>query len=133
MHLTLWAAQVALAVSFVWAAAMKLFQPIQLLATMWPWTGEVPVAVVKFTGIIDLLGALGLILPSLLAIKPKLTPIAALSIIALMISASIFHITRGEVSVVGVNIMFASVAVFVAWGRIKQVPIPAKRKQVSMP
>ena len=119
LHITLWIAQVLLAAVLIWAAGMKLFQPIEELAMMWPWTGQVSPALVKLTGIIDILGALGLILPSLLRIKPNLTPIAAIGVIALMVCASIFHIVRGEASAIGVNIFFAIVAAFIAWGRLK--------------
>lgn len=118
LHITLWIAQVLLAAVLIWAAGMKLFKPIEELAIMWPWTGQVAPALVKLTGIIDILGALGLILPSLLRIKPNLTPIAAIGVIALMVCASIFHIVRGEASLIGVNIFFAIVAAFIAWGRL---------------
>ncbi|HXD91934.1 MAG TPA: DoxX family protein [Bacteroidia bacterium] len=126
IHITLWVAQAVLASSLIWASMMKLFQPIEKLSAMWPWTGQVPMIVVKFTGIVDLLGALGLILPSLIRFKPKLTPIAAIGIIVLMICASIFHIVRGEASVIGVNIIFAIIAAFIAWGRFKKSPIESK-------
>ena len=119
LHITLWIAQVLLAAILIWAAGMKLFQPIEELAMMWPWTGQVSPALVKLTGIIDILGALGLILPSLLRIKPNLTPIAAIGVIALMVCASIFHIVRGEAAAIGVNIVFALVAGFIAWGRLR--------------
>jgi putative oxidoreductase len=72
---------------------------------------------VKLTGILDLLAGLGLVLPGLFRIQPKLTVYAAYGIIALMIAASIFHISRGEASLIGVNIFFLAVAAFVAWGR----------------
>ncbi len=126
IHITIWVAQVILAGSLIWAAWMKLFQSIEQLSAMWPWAGEVPDAFVKFTGIVDLLGAMGLILPSLLRIKPNLTPIAAICIIVLMICASVFHIVRGEVSNIGANIVFALIAAFIAWGRFKKAPIISK-------
>ena len=126
LHIALWIAQIVLAASLIWASSMKLLQPIKALATLWPWAGEVPVALVKFTGIVDLLGAFGLILPSLLRIKPQLTPLAAVGIIALMVCASIFHISRGEISQIGVNIVFALMAVFIAWGRLKRGSITPK-------
>ena len=80
----------------------------------------------KFTGIVEILGALGIILPATLRIQPKLTIFAAYGIIALMISASIFHISRGEASLIGMNIFLLLLAVFVAWGRWKKAPIQAK-------
>lgn len=126
LHVILWVVQIGLSVSLLWAAGMKLFQPPDKLATMWPWVGQVPVALVKFTGIVDLLGAMGLVLPALLRIRPQLTPLTAGCLILLMVCASIFHIMRGEASVIGVNIVFALLAVFVAWGRLTKAPIADK-------
>ncbi|WP_343634282.1 DoxX family protein [Fluviicola sp.] len=125
-NIFLWIAQILIATSLLWAAYAKLFQPIDQLETMWPWTGEVSPAFVKFTGVIDLLGALGVLLPALLRFKPVLTPIAAIGIVLLMISASIFHICRGEASQIGFNIVFGAIAAFVAYGRFKLAPIPSK-------
>jgi len=126
LNATLWIAQVLLAITLIWAASMKLFQPIEKLAVMWPWAGQVSPALVKFTGIVDLLGGLGLILPALLRINPKLTPIAALGIIALMLCAGIFHISRGEGAMIGPNVVFALIAGFIAWGRFRKAPIAPK-------
>jgi len=126
LHVALWAVQLLLAATLVWAGAMKLFQPTEKLSAMWPWTGEIPAAFVKLTGLVDLLGAVGLTLPSVLRIQPKLTPLAAIGVIALMVCASVFHIVRGEASVIGVNIVFAGMAAFVAWGRFRRVTIASK-------
>ena len=122
LNIILWVAQIILASSLIWASMLKLFQPFAQLAVMWPWVAQVPVALVKFTGIVDLSGALGLILPQLIRFKPKLTPITAICIFVLMICASIFHIRRGEASVIGVNIGFAIIAAFIAWGRFTKTP-----------
>ena len=102
MNVILWIAQVILAVSFIWSASMKLFQPVDKLVEMWPWTAD-HVILVKLTGVLDLLAGIGLVLPALLRIQPKLTIYAAYGTIALMIAASFFHITRGEVSQIGVS------------------------------
>jgi hypothetical protein len=115
----LWIAQVVLAASLIWAGVMKLFSPLEKLSAMWPWVAEVPLALVKFTGVVDVLAALGLILPALLRIRPKLTAITAMGVVALMVCAGIFHIIRGEAAVIGVNIVFAIIATFIAWGRLK--------------
>jgi len=125
MNIALWTAQIILSASFIWASAMKLFQQANKLAEMWPWTAE-HVSLVKLTGVLDFLVGIGLILPALLRIKPKLTIYAAYGTVVLMIAASIFHIARGEVSQIGANIFFAAFAVFIAWGREKKVPINAK-------
>ena len=122
MHILLWVLQVLLSATLIWAAFVKLFQPIEQLKVMWPWTGEVSPTVVKLMGIIDLLGALGLLLPSLFRFKPVLTPVAAIGIVLLMVSASVFHISRGETSQIGFNIVFGLLAAVVAYGRFK-IPI----------
>jgi len=118
MNITLWIAQVVLASGFIWAALMKLFQSAQKLNAMWPWTAHHPV-LVKLTGVLDLLAGLGLVLPMLLNIQPQLTVYTAYASIALMVVAGIFHVSRGEGSQTGINIFFALVAAFIAWGRLK--------------
>lgn len=117
IHIVLWIAQVVLAAFFIAGATMK-FQPIEMIAAMMPWTGQVPAWVVRLLGVLDLFGAIGLILPSLLRIKPHLTPWAAIGIMALMACAIIFHVSRGEASVIGVNIVIVLMAAFVVWGRL---------------
>ena len=126
MNVLLWIAQVLISTSLLWAACIKLFQPIEQLEIMWPWTGDVSSTFVRLTGAIDLLGALGVVLPALFRFKPTLVSIAAIGIVLLMISASIFHICRGEASQIGFNIVFAVIAGFVAYGRWKLVPILSK-------
>jgi hypothetical protein len=125
IHLTLWVLQVVLSVSLIWASAMKFFQPADKLAAMWPWTADNPM-LVKLTAVLDFLAGIGLILPTLLRVQPKLTVYAAYGTIALMVAASIFHITRGEASLIGVNIFFAGFAAFIAWGRLKKAPIKSR-------
>lgn len=123
MNSILWSAQILLATCFIWAGTFKLLYPIEKLSAMWPWTSQVSPALVFFTGIIDSLGAIGLILPSLLCIKPVLTPITAIAIIVLMTVAVIFHIVRGEAAGIGPNIAFALIATFIAWGRLSKAPL----------
>lgn len=125
IHMTLWVAQVTLAALFITGSIMK-FQPIETISAMMPWTGQVPAWIVRLLGLIDLLAAVGLILPSLLRMKPQVTTWTALGIIALMFSAIIFHVSRGEASVIGVNIISAIIALFIAWGRLKKAPIAAQ-------
>jgi hypothetical protein len=116
LHVLLWIVQVLLSATFIWAAAMKLFKPAGELAAMWPWTAAYPI-LVKVTGIIDLLAAAGLVLPGLLRIKPELVRYTAYGTVALMAAACIFHLSRGEAAVIGINVVFAAFAAFIAWGR----------------
>ncbi|MEQ8809983.1 MAG: DoxX family protein [Imperialibacter sp.] len=123
LSIALWVTQALLSVSFLCGAAMKLFQPVEQLSAIWPWTAEVSPAFLAFTGVVDLLGGLGIILPSLLRIKPWLTPVAALAMVAQMIGASAFHVMRGEGADIGANIVFALMALFLGWGRWKKAPV----------
>lgn len=116
MHKALWAAQIVLAALFIMGAVMK-FLPIVTASGMMPWMGEVPSLVVRLLGIIDLLAALGLVLPGLFHLGLRLTCLTALCMIALMLSAIIFHVVRGEVSSIGINVFCMLLAGFVAWGR----------------
>lgn len=91
-----------------------------------PWTGQVPAPMVRIIGVVDLLGAVGLIFPALFRIKPNLTPWTAICIIVLMLCAILFHVARDEASSIGINIFSAILAAFVAWGRFMKVPIASK-------
>jgi len=130
-HVLLWIAQILLSITLIWAAFVKLIQPIEQLEIMWPWTGDIPPAMVRLTGVIDLLGALGVLLPSLFRFKPILTPLAAIGIVLLMVSASVFHIYRGEASQIGFNIVFGVIAAFVAYGRTKIAPIKQRQSHAG--
>jgi uncharacterized membrane protein YphA (DoxX/SURF4 family) len=125
VHIILWIAQVLLAALFIMGAIMK-FQPIAKISVMMPWMGQVPVWFVRLLAIVDLAAALGLILPSLLRIKPKLTPWAAIGSMMLMLCASAFHVARGEASAIGLNIAAGFIAAFIAWGRFAKSPIQSK-------
>ncbi len=119
LNIALWTAQMILSISMVWAAYMKLFEDPGKLAAMWPWTANNR-GLVKFTGVIDLAAALGLVLPMWLRIQPRLTVFAAYGTTLLMIAASVFHISRGEASLIGINVFFFAAALFIAIGRQKQ-------------
>lgn len=126
LNIALWVAQSLIALTLIWAAYAKLLQPIEETAKMLPWALDNP-GLLTFTGIIDLLGGIGIILPAALKIQPKLSVFAAYGTIVLMIAAIIFHISRGEVSLIGMNIFFLILAVFVVWGRTKKAPILPKQ------
>ena len=122
MNIVLWIVQILLSVTFIWAGATKLLDPAQL---PWPWISENP-GLVKVTAVFDLLAGIGLVLPALLRVQPKLTIYAAYGAIALMTAAIIFHVSRGEASQIGFNIFVVLAAAFVAWGRQKKAPIIPK-------
>ena len=132
LHITLWIAQVLLAAMFLMSGFMKVSQPIDQLSKMLPWTAQVSEGLVRFIGVAEILGAFGLILPSLLRIQPRLTPVAAVGLALVMLFAAAFHISRGETSAIGMNFVLIALAAFVAWGRFKKAPIAAKNNR-SLP
>lgn len=126
MHISLWIVQVLLAAMFLMSGFMKASMPVEKLSAMLPWATSVPVALIKFIGLSELLGGLGLILPSLLRIKPTLTIWAGFGLATIMLLAIPFHISRGETPLIGMNAMFMVLSLFVAWGRSKKAPILPK-------
>lgn len=126
LHILLWIFQVLLGAMFLVAGFSKTFAPIEKLAENMPWVNDFSPAMVRFIGIAELSGGLGLILPSLLRIKPKLTPLAALGILLIMILAAAYHISKGETEAIITNAVIAVVALFIAWGRYKPAPILPK-------
>jgi len=126
MHISLWVVQVLLAAMFLMSGFMKASSPVEKLSAMLPWATSVPVALIKFIGLSELFGGLGLILPSLLRIKPTLTIWAGFGLATIMLLAIPFHISRGETPMIGMNAMFMLLSLFVAWGRSKKAPILPK-------
>jgi uncharacterized membrane protein YphA (DoxX/SURF4 family) len=126
LNIALWVVQLLLVAMFLMAGASKLLQPISELAKMLPWVTSVSEGLVRFIGLSELLGGMGLLLPSILRIKPILTPYASIGLAVVMLLASIFHITRGEYSAIGMNFFLMAFTLFVAWGRMKKAPISSK-------
>jgi hypothetical protein len=121
----LWIVQVLLAVTFVGGGIWKLLTPIPELATKMPWMGQVSSSFLYATAIFDILGGLGVLLPSLTRILPRLTVLAALGCVALQASAIVFHISRGEARNTPFNFVLVALSLFVAWGRTR-APIPKR-------
>jgi hypothetical protein len=117
LNIVSWTAQALVAVSFIAGAYIKLSFPISELASMWPWAGSLPVLAVRVLGVVDLAGGVGIILPALTGIKPRLTVFAALGCVMLQICAIVFHLGRGEVDVLPVNIFLLGLSSIVLWIR----------------
>jgi uncharacterized membrane protein len=116
MNVFLWIVQAVLAAMFALAGLMKSTQPNEKLATRLPWVGDFSAPTVRFIGVVELLGAIGLILPAATGIAPTL-PIAATGLAVTMALAAATHIRRKEPSGVAFNAVLFALAVFVAWGR----------------
>jgi hypothetical protein len=121
--LSLWGAQVLLAVMFGMAGVMKSSQPIEALAANLPWVASSPAALVRFIGLSELAGALGLILPAATRILPVLTPAAGAGLVVIMVLAAGFHAMQGEFGAIAFNVVLGLLAAFVTWGRLVKAPV----------
>jgi putative oxidoreductase len=121
LNIALWVSQVILAGMFAMAGAMKT-NPTPEVAKAIAAAGF-PEALVRFIGISELAGALGLILPAATRIKPGLTPLSAAGLVIIMVLATALHISRGELQSLPVTLGLGGLALFVAWGRYKKVPV----------
>ncbi|AOP49057.1 DoxX family protein [Streptomyces lydicus] len=118
MGVLLWSLAGVLAVAFLAAGAMKLSQPKQKLAASgMGWTEGVSAGTVKLIGALEVLAALGLVLPAALGIAPVLAPLAALGLVLVMLGAVVVHARRGEAQMIAVNLVLLALAAVVAWGR----------------
>ncbi len=127
LNVGLWIVQGLLALTFAGTGAWKLATPIPELAAKMPWMGQVSPSFLYVTGVFDLLGGLGLVLPPLTRIKPGLTPLAALGCAALQASAIVFHFSRGEAANTPFNFLLVALSLFVAWGRRPSFRCSSKR------
>jgi uncharacterized membrane protein YphA (DoxX/SURF4 family) len=123
MNIALWVIQILLALAFLAAGVPKATQPIATLSKRLTWAKDVPAPFVRFIGVAEILGALGLILPALTGILPWLTVAAAIGLAVIMVAAIIFHILRGETNRIAFNIVFLLLLLFVTYGRIVLAPL----------
>ncbi|MCC5574832.1 DoxX family protein [Microtetraspora sp. AC03309] len=118
MNVVLWIIAGLLALVFIGAGLMKLTQPKdRLAASGMPWTEDFSAGTVKGIGALEVLGAIGLILPAALDIAPVLTPLAALGLAVVMAGAAVTHARRKESPTIVVNVVLLLLAAVVAWGR----------------
>jgi hypothetical protein len=119
MTYALWIVQAVLALLFLFAGGMKLVLPLEKLA------GPIalPGAFLRFIGIAEVLGAVGLILPSLFRIRPGLTPLAAMGLVIIMIGATALTLATGDVGQTLIPLVVGLLLLFVAYGRWRWAPI----------
>ena len=119
MTSALWIVQSLLALLFLFAGGMKLVLPLEKLAG--PIT--LPGPLLRFIGMAEVLGALGLILPGILRIRPGLTPLAAAGLVVIMIGATVLTLAAGAVAVALISLVVGLLAAFVAYGRWRLAPL----------
>jgi uncharacterized membrane protein YphA (DoxX/SURF4 family) len=117
MATLVWILQILLAVVFVAAGLIKLIRPKADLRAQMDWVDDYPDNGVKAIGAVEVLAAIGLILPALTGIATVLVPLAAVGLILLMIGAAITHGRRKEYPFVAGNVVLIVLALIVAWAR----------------
>jgi uncharacterized membrane protein YphA (DoxX/SURF4 family) len=118
MNVVLWIIASLLAAAFLAAGLMKLGQPKEKLASAgMGWVDDFSAGTVKVIGGLEVLAAIGLILPGALKIVPVLVPLAATGLVLMMVGAAITHARRKEAQLIPINAVVLVLAVVVAWGR----------------
>ena len=122
MNVALWILQVLLAVLFLFAGGVKLVTPIEEMLKQMPLA--LPGWFLRLTGVIEVLGAIGLIVPWLTGIRPGLTPLAAAGLVIIMIGAVVFTILAGDIAMALMPLVVGLLCAFVAYGRWRLTPYP---------
>ena len=119
MNYALWLGQGVLALLFLFAGGVKLVLPLEQMAGPIPLPG----VFLRFIGVAEVLGAIGLILPGLLRIRPRLTPLAASGLVIIMIGATVLTVAGGDAGTALIPFVAGLLAAFVAWGRWRRAPL----------
>lgn len=122
MNILLWILQILLALFFAFNGITHFNVPPDLPAQM-AWMYDLPAGLHYFSGTVELLAALGLVLPGLTRIQTRLTPLAALGLVIVMIGAAVWHLPRNELVNMIFNLVLAGLAGFVAYGRWRLRPL----------
>ena len=123
MSWALWIAQALLALLFLMSGVSKLFSPVELLGDQF---APLPGMFMRFIGAIEVLGAVGLILPALLRTLPVLTPLAAAGLLIEMMAATIFTLIYVDPSLALFPVVAAVLCGFVAYGRWRIAPLGSR-------
>jgi len=123
MNIALWVAAGLLAAGFLFSGLLKILTPREKLAQRMAWASDFSQGQIRGIGAVELLGAIGVIVPGITKIAPILVPIAATGLALVMIGASVTHIRRKEYSELASNVVLFALAVFVAWGRFGPYPL----------
>jgi uncharacterized membrane protein YphA (DoxX/SURF4 family) len=122
MNVALWVTQGLLALAFAASGSMKLLVAREDLSAKLAWVESAPTWLPHFVGVMEIVGAVGLVLPVATQIAPRLTPLAALLLGVMMMLAVILHVTRAELSQVIPAGLLLCLCAFVAIGRFILLP-----------
>jgi uncharacterized membrane protein YphA (DoxX/SURF4 family) len=122
MNIALWIIQLLLAIAFLASGVNKLARPRLALAGQTPYVEDFSDTQVKGIGVLEVLAAIGLVVPPLLHVATFLTPLAAVGLVLLMAGAAATHLRRREPQMVAVNGVLLILAVVLAIGRFGPYP-----------
>ncbi|MPY88604.1 MAG: DoxX family protein [Luteitalea sp.] len=125
MNIVLWVVQVLLAIAFLAHGWLFLTPPAALVEQM---NASLPRWFQLFLGVAEVLAAVGITLPGLTRILPWLVTWAAAGIMIVTVSATVFHLVRGEMSSAAITLVLFAMATFVAYMRYRVVPIHSRRR-----
>jgi hypothetical protein len=115
MEVAYWIVAGLLAVFYLYAGGTKVAQSKEQLEPMMGWVDTIPMSVVQLIGVLEILGAVGLVLPPLTGIAPGLAIAAAGGFLVLQVLATALHLSRGETKVTGLNVVLIVLAGVAAW------------------
>jgi len=115
MELAYWITAGLLAAFYLYAGGIKVVQSRERLLPMMGWIDRVPMPLVRTIGTLEILGAVGLILPPLTGIAPWLAVAAAIGLALIQVGGIAVHLSRGEARLIGLNIALLAAAVAAAW------------------
>ncbi len=124
MNIVLWIIQILLALLFLFAGGTKLVLPPDVLKSMGsPNQVQLPGLFIRFLGVVEVLGVLGLILPGVFRLKTHLTPLAAAGLVIIMIGATVITIVGEGVGPAIVPFVTGLLCAFVVYGRTRIAPL----------
>ncbi|MFE5239876.1 MULTISPECIES: DoxX family protein [unclassified Streptomyces] len=115
MQVAYWIVAGLLALFYVYSGGMKAVRSQEQLRPMMGWVDQTPMALVRVIGVLEILGALGLVLPPLTGVAVGLAVAAAVGLVLVQIGGMALHLSRGEVRVIGLNVVLLVLAAVTAW------------------
>ena len=115
MLIAYWIIAGLLAAFYLYSGAVKVVRSPEKLKPMMDWVDTMPLATVRVIGVVEVLGALGLVLPPLTGIAPWLATVAAAGLVLVQIGATFLHLTRGEARQIGMNLALLLAAAVLVW------------------
>ncbi|MEL7978189.1 DoxX family protein [Isoptericola sp. F-RaC21] len=115
MTVAYWIVAALLAVFYGYAGGKKVLQAKEQLRPMMGWVDTIPMPAVRVIGTLEILGAIGLVLPPLTGVAPWLALVAAAGFVVLQVGATALHLSRGERNVVGLNLVLVVLAAAAVW------------------